>query len=100
MIIQGTAIWKLIRNTHKHPANIALHIVGSLLYALGIGLITSRDAGFVLSILLLPAGVAAFTLGHKIEGNLASITPVLVYRLVSRKVRRYFRTNRIHVQAR
>ena len=97
----STAIWKVIRNTHRHPANIALHSGGIILYASGIGSIPGHFAGYDNGLLqgavLWLAGVAAFTLGHMIEGNLGSLTPVLACRLISRNVRHYFAADRIHV---
>ena len=97
------SFWVLLRNTHRHPANRALHLVGMPIYISGIALMAGSLAGNSVDsgvwALLVLAGIAMFTVGHKIEGNLGSITPVLAYRLLSRNVRRYFVTNRIHVHA-
>ena len=30
------AILKIIKNTHRHPANKALHLIGALFYAMGL----------------------------------------------------------------
>lgn len=92
------SFWVLLRYTHQHPLNRALHIAGMPLYILGIALMFKSDIGP--GALLLLAAVVMFTIGHKIEGNLRSITPVLAYRLISRNVRRYLAANRIHIQAR
>jgi hypothetical protein len=45
------------------------------------------------------AGVALLVIGHITEGNLGSITPVLVCRLLSRKFRDYSAANRVHIHA-
>lgn len=81
--------------------NRALHVAGMPLYILGIALLAGLLGGnsdMGPGALLLLAGVVMFTVGHKIEGNLGSITPVLAYRLISRNVRRYLAANRIHIQ--
>lgn len=97
------SMWIMIKSTHRHPANRALHIAGSPLYVIGIYLVSNiihgSSADSVLGGLLWSASVAMFTIGHLIEGNLNSITPVLAYRLFSRKLRGYFVPNRFHVQA-
>jgi hypothetical protein len=90
--------WVMLRHTHRHPVNRALHIAGMPFYILGIALMIKSDIGP--GALLLVAAVVIFTVGHKIEGNLRSITPVLAYLLISRNVRRYIAANRIHIQAR
>jgi hypothetical protein len=89
----------MLRQTHRHPVNRALHFAGVPLYLLGITLMAGNsDMG--LGALLLLGAVVMFTVGHKIEGNLRSITPVLAYRLISRNVRHYLAANRIHIKAR
>ena len=105
------SLWKVIKNTHRRRSNRALHVAGSPLYASGVAILIANLAGYgaahsatsapnpVLGILLLLAGIGMFTLGHKIEGNLGSITPVLASRLVLRNTRRYFAAHRIHVSA-
>ena len=93
------SFWVMLRETHRHPVNRALHFAGMPLYLLGISLMAGNsDKGF--GALLLVGAVVMFTVGHKIEGNLRSITPILAYRLISRNVRRYLAANRIHIQAR
>jgi hypothetical protein len=96
------SIWVVVRNTHRNPTNIGLHIVGLPLYAIGIALIFGPVAGYpanqALGALLWVAAVAMFTAGHMIEGNVRSITPLLLYRLISSKLRSYFATNRVHIQ--
>jgi hypothetical protein len=94
------AIVKLVKNTHRHPANQALHFVGAPFYAVGLALIVMHIAGMQTN---LPAGiamwmsaVAMFVAGHKIEGNVMTMTPVLVFRLLSRKAASYFLTKGIH----
>lgn len=94
------AIIKMIKNTHRHPANKALHCVGLPFYAIGLAMTLGHFAGLQTN---LPAGaamwlaaVAMFVSGHRIEGNVGSMTPVLVFRLVSRKAARYLVPQRVH----
>ncbi len=85
-------ILKIIKNTHRHPINQALHSVGAPFYGLGLvmsigyfgGMQTNLAAG---SAMLLTA-VAMFVLGHKIEGNIRSMAPVLLFRFLYAKVSR------------
>jgi uncharacterized membrane protein (Fun14 family) len=93
----------MLRNTHRHPVNRALHFAGMPFYVLGIAHVVGFFAGYpaepALGAMLLLAGISMFTLGHRIEGNLGSITPVLASRLISRNVRRYLAANIIHDRA-
>src|SRR5574338_1535636 len=90
-----SAVLALIRNTHRHPANRALHIAGAPLYAAGIAEAVSDPLP---GIVLWLAGVAMFCVGHLIEGNLGTITPVLVARLALLKLRPYLVVHRVHVK--
>jgi Na+/serine symporter len=93
---------KIIKNTHRHPVNQALHSVGAPFYALGIAMSVGHLAGMPTSIVagsaMLFAAIAMFVLGHNIEGNLRSMAPVLLFQFVRasisgrsrrRKVARY-----------
>jgi hypothetical protein len=95
------SLWILVRSTHRHPANKALHIFGLPLYVIGIAMVIGPYAGIstdqATGALIWPAAVTMFIIGHKIEGNLRSITPVLVCRLITSQVRRYLAANRVHV---
>lgn len=42
------------------------------------------------------AAVAMFIIGHRIENNMGSMTPILIYRLISRKAARYLVEQRVH----
>ena len=94
------AIIKLVKNTHRHPANQALHFVGAPFYAVGLALITmhiaAMQANLVAGIAMWMSAVAMFVAGHKIEGNVMTMTPVLVFRLLSRKAASYFLAKGIH----
>ena len=100
-------ILKIIRNTHRHPVNQALHSVGAPFYALGLGLTIGYLAGIQTNIgvasTMLLAAIAMFVLGHKIEGNIRSMMPVLLFRFLyaivsgRRKVARYSLAKRVHL---
>ena len=104
-------ILKIIKNTHRHPANQALHSIGAPFYAVGLGMILGYLAGmqtnFAAGGAMLVAAIAMFVLGHKIEGNLRMMGPVLLFRflvvlLLSRrrrrgKIARYSFAKRVHV---
>jgi len=105
------AILKIIKNTHRHPANQALHLIGAPFYAMGLVVILghfidlmNQQSTTITTPLNLIAGpamlftaIAMFVSGHLIEGNLGSITPVLIFRLLSRKVARNPVAQRIHL---
>ena len=101
-------ILKIIKNTHRHPANQALHSIGAPFYAVGLGMILGYLAGmqtnFAAGGAMLVAAIAMFVLGHKIEGNLRSMAPVILFRflvavvlLSRRKVARYPFAKRVHL---
>jgi hypothetical protein len=80
---------KLVKSTHRHPANIALHAAGMPLYGAGIATIVMAAAGHAgLNVLagaaLIPVAIGMFVAGHAIEGNVMSMTPVLLARLAWR----------------
>jgi hypothetical protein len=100
------AILKLIKNTHRHPANQALHGLGAPFYIAGFVMMIGHFAGIlqlqtttdlVVGTAMWLAAIGMFVLGHKIEGNIRSMTPVLLFRLLSRKVARYSVAQRVHL---
>jgi uncharacterized membrane protein YGL010W len=101
-------ILKIIKNTHRHPANQALHSIGAPFYVVGFLVMlghfagielqqqqetTTTTTGLAAGATMWLAAIAMFVLGHKIEGNVGSMTPVLLFRLLllslRRKVARY-----------
>jgi hypothetical protein len=81
---------KMLKNTHRHPANRALHTIGLPIYAYGIAMIIGHFAGAGtdawLGLALWTLAVSMLVAGHAIEGNVRSMTPVLVARLASRSL--------------
>lgn len=79
-------ILQIIKSTHRHPVNQALHSVGAPFYGLGLGMIFGHLVGMqsnpVVGITMFLGAVAMFVVGHKIEGNLNSMAPVLLGRLI------------------
>jgi hypothetical protein len=92
---------RILKNTHRHPANWTLHCIGAPFYAAGITMIclnlAALDADLLAGLALWLVAVALFVSGHKIEGNLASMTPVLIFRLLSRKTGNYLDAHRVHL---
>jgi hypothetical protein len=109
-----TTILKIIKNTHRHHVNQALHSIGAPFYGVGLTMIFGHLAGIqtnpsAASAMLL-AAIAMFVLGHKIEGNLRMMAPVLLFRFLlvvlllsrrrgrrRRKVARYPFAKRVHL---
>ncbi len=92
-------ILKIIKNTHRHPINQALHCTGAPFYGIGLAMIFGHLAGMQTNLAaggaMLLTAMTMFVLGHKIEGNLRSMAPVLLFRfllvqvlLLSRRRRR------------
>jgi ribose/xylose/arabinose/galactoside ABC-type transport system permease subunit len=105
--VYAHTILRIIRNTHRHPANKALHFIGAPFYLAGLVGMLGHFAGMqqqyttttidtVAGAAMWLAAIAMFVLGHKIEGNIGSMTPVLLFRLLSRKVARYPIAQRVH----
>jgi hypothetical protein len=81
-------IVKMIKNTHRHPANQALHCIGAPFYAIGAAMTLGHFAGMqtdlAAGIAMWTAAIAMFVSGHRIENNIGSMTPVLIFRLLSK----------------
>ena len=94
------AIVTMIKNTHRHPANQALHCVGAPSYAIGavmtIGHFAGMQTSLVIGASMWLAAIAMFVAGHRIENNLRSMTPILLFKLVLRKAARYFVAKQVH----
>jgi hypothetical protein len=102
------SILKIIRNTHRHPVNQALHSIGAPFYGIGLAMILGHLVGIHTNLAaaggMLLAAIAMFVLGHKIEGNLRMMAPVLLFRFLlvlslsrSRKVAHYPFAKRVHL---
>jgi hypothetical protein len=95
-----------MKNTHRHPLNQALHCVGAPFYGLGlvmsIGHLGGIQTNLAAACMMLLAAIAMFTLGHKVEGNIRSMMPVLLIRFLytvvsGRKVARYSLAKPVHL---
>ena len=83
--------------------------MGAPFYGLGLVIILGHVAGMQTNLAaggaMLLAAIAMFVLGHKIEGNLRSMAPVILFRflvvvvvlLSRRKVARYPFAKRVHL---
>jgi hypothetical protein len=102
------SILKIIKNTHRHPVNQALHSIGAPFYGLGLAMILGHLAGIQTNLAaggaMLLAAMAMFVLGHKMEGNLRMMTPVLLFRFLlglllsrRRKIAPYSFAKRVHL---
>ena len=98
-------IVNILKNTHRHPVNQALHSIGAPFYGIGLAMTLGHLAGvqtnLTVGCLMLLAAIAMFVLGHKIEGNVRVMAPVLLIRFLmvflSRKVARYSVANDFHL---
>lgn len=94
------AVIRIIKNTHRHPANRALHCIGAPFYVIGTSMVLGHLAGaqtdLALGAAMWLAAAVMFVAGHRIENNIGSMTPVLLFRLASRKAGRYLVPQRVH----
>lgn len=94
------SVVKMVKNTHRHPANQALHCIGAPFYIIGLVMIFGHFAGMqtnpVMGAAMWLSAIAMFVAGHKIESNLGSTTPVLLFRLLSKVVRNLV-AQRVHL---
>jgi len=98
-------IVKILKNTHRHPVNQALHSIGAPFYGVGLAMTLGHLAGMQTNLAaggaMLLAAIAMFVAGHKIEGNIRSMAPLLLFRflivLFSRKIARYSVIKRVHL---
>lgn len=85
------SLLKAIKNTHRHPANRLLHVVGLLLYAVAIfmisGSLLSTNVNPFASLFLFMVAIALFLLGHKIEGNVRATTWVVLFKYLKECLR-------------
>jgi hypothetical protein len=91
---------KVIKNTHRHPVNRALHFTGAPFYAIGAAMTLGHFAGMQTDlaggVAMWAVAIAMFVTGHKIEGNVWSMTPMFLFRLLS-KVAYNFVAQRVHL---
>jgi len=79
-------IYKVMRGTHRHPVSRGLHLAGLCLYFAGLTQLvgfylggSSQDRTLLVSgIILFPVAIGLFIAGHKIEGNLGAMTPIVI----------------------
>lgn len=95
------SVARMLKSTHRHPANRALHVAGAPLYAAGVAMVAGHflnmGTGAVLGASLWSAAIAMFVAGHAIEGNVMSMTPVLLARLAKRSLASYFGGKRVQL---
>lgn len=96
------AVVKMVKNTHRQPANQALHFAGAPLYAVGLVIVIGHFAADMQAnpfagLAMWLSAIAMFVAGHKIEGNVMSMTPVLLFRLFSRKAAGYLAAKCVHL---
>ena len=89
---------KAIKNTHRHPVNIILHCIGLPLYIIGIYFIIiyfmNQNVSILQGITLWLCSIGLFILGHKIEGNLRTITIVILYKYLRSILQNWINCNK------
>ncbi|MEO9296176.1 MAG: hypothetical protein ABI347_11345 [Nitrososphaera sp.] len=92
----------MVKNTHRPPADRALHVAGAPLYAAGIAMVVAGylagvGTDVVIGAAMWSVAIAMFVAGHAIEGNVMSMTPLLLARLVRRSLAGHLGRQRIHL---
>lgn len=85
------SLTKAVKNTHRHPLNKLLHAIGLPMYILAIYIVISYLAGqhdqnpiFALALWL--TAISLFILGHKIEGNVRTMTIIVLFKYIRTKL--------------
>jgi uncharacterized protein YacL len=82
---------KAIKNTLRHPVNRMLHVIGLLLYAIAILVISdsllNTNVNPYPSLFLFVVAIALFLLGHKIEGNVRATTWVVLFKYLKQSMK-------------
>lgn len=90
----------MVKSTHRHPANRALHIAGAPAYAAGVAMVAGHifnlGTDVILGASLWSVAIIMFIAGHAIEGNFMSMTPVLLARLAKRSLEHHLFGKGIH----
>ena len=89
-LVVSFCLLKAITGTHRNPANRILHLIGLPIYATGITLIAgyflNLNTNPITGLILWLVAVSLFLIGHKIEGNLRTMTLIILFKyLNSRK---------------
>jgi hypothetical protein len=85
---------KAIKNTHRNPVSKILHVTGLSFYVIGFILIAGyyfnnlNISSVNYGIILFPIAVGLFIIGHKKEGNLRTMTIIVVMKYLKSKLRR------------
>lgn len=85
---------KSIKSTHRHPVNITLHIVGLIMYILGLSfiilyLVDNEVNKGIIGIVCVIAAIGVFLIGHKIEGNLGANTIIILLKYIKYNINNY-----------
>jgi uncharacterized membrane protein len=88
--LMAFSLVKAIKSTHRSPVNLFLHFLGLSLYIAGLFLIIrfliGMDTNPIEGTALWGIAVVLFVIGHKVEGNLRSTTPVVVFKFLMSKI--------------
>lgn len=71
---------RAIKSTHRHPINRVLHCIGLPLYVIGFALVVGYFTD-------LHTNPCLFLTGHKIEGNLTTMTLIILFKYFKSKKR-------------
>ncbi|MBA3977892.1 MAG: hypothetical protein H0X50_06845 [Nitrosopumilus sp.] len=84
------SLLKAIKNTHRHPVNKILHVIGLLLYVIAIlvisGNVVNMNVNPYASLILFMVAITLFLLGHKIEGNIRATTWVIIFKYLKKSI--------------
>ncbi len=86
------SLTKALKDTHRHPFNKILHVIGLLLYVMVIlvilgNIININVNRYITSLFLFIVAISLFLLGHKIEGNIRATTWVILFKFLRESIR-------------
>lgn len=86
-------LFKAIKNTHKHPLNITLHIIGFIAYFLGLSFIIlyfdHNISKVITGIFCIITAIGLFLIGHKIEGNMGANSIIILLKYIKYKMNKF-----------
>jgi hypothetical protein len=80
-----------VKNTHRHPLNKLLHLIGLVLYAIALFTLTSyllgnQDQNLMVGLALWLTAINLFITGHIIENNVRAMTAIVFFKYVRSRV--------------
>lgn len=82
---------KAIKSTHRKPVNRLLHCVGAPIYIMGMAMIFGyllriSNSNVFDGVILWAFAISLFLIGHKLEGNLRTMTLIIMFKYLCLRI--------------